>query len=168
MVLGLFQVIRPYLSSSSLLVLIKTLGRIIEFFWFRITVEVASNKMMGSQGRATLLLLPPWVILPVVLACNHTCLSVSLPRLPLWPPVPSRSSWKCSLQNCQPHPRRQHFFQNLQGSENHSETDRNINRKNTVMSYQNESCLSCLHPPLSYEGESKKGVSHFDEKISFW
>ena len=147
----------------SLLILIKTLGRIIEFFWFGITVEVASNKMLGSQGRATLLLLPPWVILPVVLACNHTCLSVSLPRLPLWPPVPSRSSWKCSLQNCQPHPRRQHFFQNPQGSGNYSERDRNINRN------QNESCLSCPHPPLSYEGgREQEGRSRFEETLTFW
>ena len=32
--------------------------------------------------------------------------------------------------------------------------------------HQNESCLSCPHPPLSYEG--RRGSSHFDEKLSFW
>ena len=35
--------------------------------------------------------------------------------------------------------------------------------------HRNESYLSCLHPPLSYEGRGEqKGSSHFDEKLSFW
>ena len=34
--------------------------------------------------------------------------------------------------------------------------------------HRNESCLSCPHPPLSYEGRrEQKGSSHFDEKLSF-
>ena len=34
--------------------------------------------------------------------------------------------------------------------------------------HQNESYLSCPHPPLSYEGRREhKASSHFDEKLSF-
>ena len=37
------------------------------------------------------------------------------------------------------------------------------------VSHQNESCLSCPHPPSSYEGGREQvGSSHFDEKLSFW
>ena len=34
--------------------------------------------------------------------------------------------------------------------------------------HQNESCLSCPHPPLSYEGRrEQEGSPHFDETLSF-
>ena len=39
----------------------------------------------------------------------------------------------------------------------------------TVVSYQNESCLACPNPSLSYEGGREQvGSSLFDEKLSFW
>ena len=35
-----------------------------------------------------------------------------------------------------------------------------------MVSYQNESCLACTHPPPSYEGRGEQeGSSHFDEKL---
>ena len=38
----------------------------------------------------------------------------------------------------------------------------------TIVSYQNESCLACPHPPSSYGGRrEQEGSSHFDKNSHF-